>query len=678
MTSVSPPPDSGDDTLGAVEVRPLDDGDENAVAEAGVIKNAMRKLQRLVCPTPLLDLEVESRRSDATRVLKTSLSKYQYRSSYHDAHQTTLVSVAASLTRALGDGPVGSGFGDGAEQLVRDATYQIANAARNALTRDQGELPRLFDIACKLKQDRDDARHAVRGLVLAFGRERAGLGERQKRRVVDATNVARDEAMRAGLENTNDLLMRQQRHEEELGLLHLQLTDARDAPARQINALTRTLASERSARGLALETHLRAINRLEAERDALHGANLLLRNQLSGSSREVTRVTQESFEKLQAEQTVRNTAVSHAMKCREAVGTSKRRQQRGEAFRLWRLRARLDIEIRDVKLDAKDTVRTIKNGYELQIERTQHLCDLAVQRANKRVADAEQKGSAQRSGFKPAGETVPGGSLAPSERLRSASTKPFKQSPEKENENENDPWCFLSDAARERDAVSQKVGDAKRVAREKAAIEAAERQIEKVDAYYERVRQREAKDTEKLLQNVEEKDEAGVLQNVEEKDEAMFLQNVNVSPHETEPPPPPSPAKALSMANKARALFLRDEATAAAAAVLVQGAVARVVLGGEDFFSNVDDLGREGVTVDDLVREGRLVSRSSITGEFDSVDTVPAAVEHLGVVAVDTPGVTTGSLNSEKSEPVVEELTRASVTSVTSIAYSADFDEDVE
>ena len=154
--AASPTPPSGDDTR-VVEVRPLDDTDEDAMVEAGVIRDALTKVQRLVAPTPMLDLEVESRRGDAERVLKTSLSRYEYKSPYHDAHQTTLVSAAAALTRALGDGPVGSGFANNGEKLVRDATLLIANAARDALNRDQGELPRLYDIACKLKKDRDEA-----------------------------------------------------------------------------------------------------------------------------------------------------------------------------------------------------------------------------------------------------------------------------------------------------------------------------------------------------------------------------------------------------------------------------------------------------------------------------------------------------------------------------------------
>jgi hypothetical protein len=107
--------------------------------------------------------------------------------------------------------------------------------------------------------------------------------------------------------------------------------------------------------------------------------------------------------------------------------------------------------------------------------------------------------------------------------------------------------------------------------------------------------------------------------------------------------------------NKTRAEDFRDEATAAAAAVLVQGAVARVVLSGED-----------------LVCEGRLVSQSS----FDGLDTdATASAVDSTALSVDNL-VAAGRLVSQKSQRVpVEELTR---TSVSSIPYSTDFDEEVQ
>ena len=187
MSAVSPLSTLDDDPSRAVEVREPVEVDEEAEAEANEIRDAMAKLQRLVSPTPLLDAEVDSRRADAERLTEASIAAHggrAYKSLYHDAHQTTLVAAAAALTRALGDGPAGSGFMSDvaeAEHLVRDATHMIANAAREALRRDQGELPRLYDICVKLRRDRDEARAATRRLVLAFGREKREKASRDRR-----------------------------------------------------------------------------------------------------------------------------------------------------------------------------------------------------------------------------------------------------------------------------------------------------------------------------------------------------------------------------------------------------------------------------------------------------------------------------------------------------------------
>ena len=119
-----------------------------------------------------------------------------YKSPYHDAHHATLVSATSMLKRALGDGGQGTGFAFGAEAVVRDAMHAIDGAAKDALRRDQGELPRLYDIARSLRTKRDEARAAARALVLAFGRERSGLGFRERQRMRDAVVQAGPSASR--------------------------------------------------------------------------------------------------------------------------------------------------------------------------------------------------------------------------------------------------------------------------------------------------------------------------------------------------------------------------------------------------------------------------------------------------------------------------------------------------
>ena len=139
--------------------------------EGDAVRDAIDKLQKALTPSVVLDRELDARRNDAAKVA----SGAAYKSPYHDAHHATIVAASALLGRALGEGGVGTGFVYGAETMVRDALLMIEGAARDALRRDEGELPRLFDIAEGMRKRRDDARAAARQLVLAFSRQNAGM-----------------------------------------------------------------------------------------------------------------------------------------------------------------------------------------------------------------------------------------------------------------------------------------------------------------------------------------------------------------------------------------------------------------------------------------------------------------------------------------------------------------------
>ena len=154
--------------------------------EGDAVRDAIDKLQKALTPSVVLDRELDARRNDAAKVA----SGAAYKSPYHDAHHATIVAASALLGRALGEGGVGTGFVYGAETMVRDALLMIEGAARDALRRDEGELPRLFDIAEGMRKRRDDARAAARQLVLAFSRQNAGMGFRERRRLRDAVAQA--------------------------------------------------------------------------------------------------------------------------------------------------------------------------------------------------------------------------------------------------------------------------------------------------------------------------------------------------------------------------------------------------------------------------------------------------------------------------------------------------------
>ncbi len=567
MSAVSPLSTLDDDPSRAVEVREPVEVDEEAEAEANEIRDAMAKLQRLVSPTPLLDAEVDSRRADAERLTEASIAAHggrAYKSLYHDAHQTTLVAAAAALTRALGDGPAGSGFMSDvaeAEHLVRDATHMIANAAREALRRDQGELPRLYDICAKLRRDRDEARAATRRLVLAFGREKREKASRDRRELLDAVAEARDEAVREYAEDKAEVLNRQRAHEEELALLHMQLREAREAPARRIQTLEHQLASERAARGRDFEANASTIAALNDRAAFAEARAADLRNQLGSAMHDSSRASIESSEALERETTRARRAGERAAACREALASARRRAERREAFRLWRLRVSADAAARARAAEAERTVRAVRSGYEVQLERTQHLCDLAVSRANKRAEAAEvaATGRARRAG-EPTKKNAKG-DRARAPRLDGA---------------ENDPWSFLGDGAREKARALAGPESAERAARERAALEAADARIRKVDAYYARVKKRGEADAARTAETRAEFREAR-----RDASDSVSSSSRRASGDD---------ARASSDARRVRGggggdgvglsdsrETFRDQAVAAAAAVLVQGAVARVV-----------------------------------------------------------------------------------------------------
>lgn len=643
MSAVSPlsVAHDGDRPSSAVEVREPVDVDEEAEAEANEIRDAMAKLQRLVSPTPLLDAEVDSRRADAERLTEASIAAHggrAYKSPYHDAHHTTLVAAAAALTRALGDGPAGSGFMSDvaeAENLVRDATHMIANAARDALRRDQGELPRLYDICVKLRRDRDEARAATRRLVLAFGREKREKASRDRRAFSDAIASARDEAVRQYIEDKAEVLNRQRAHEEELLLLQAQLREAREAPTRRIQMLEHALASERAARGRDFEANNSAIAALNDRVTFAEARAADLRNQLGSAKHDMRNADVESAEKLDEEKKLASVAVKRAEKCRDALASAKKRAARREAFRLWRLRVSCDVASRAAAKEAERTVRAVKNGYEIQLERTQHLCDLAVARANKRAEAAEVAATGRARRVERTGAEAKKGADARDKKKRNADGA------------ENDPWSFLGDGAREKASALAGPESADRAARERAALEAADARIRKVDAYYARVKKRGEADLARTAES-----------------EAEFFASRRVL---SETSPSPSPIVPDDVTRRIGSRFggdgggskkpssgreaFRDEAVAAAAAVLVQGAVANIVGRNASYVETLEPDDAFGASVPELVREGRLVSEPS--GAFEGSELEPAATAPVSVPEL----VREGRLKSQRSGvPSADEL----------------------
>lgn len=490
--------------------------DDALDVEGNAVKSAMDRLQTLLAPTPLLDAEMASREADAARVLHGGST---YKSPYHDAHHATLVAAAAALKRALGDGGPGTGFAHGAEHAVRDAEHLISGAAQDALRRDQGELPRLFDIALKLRRDRDDARAAARQLVLAFGREKRGVGFKERQRARDAVVAARDQAARAAEEDKARLMDQFRAQTEELELLHRQVTAAREAPASRVARLEADLAAERRRRGADA-----ASRNEEREASARHIEEALARvadltNQLSTARRETARAREGAEAEALEARELAAAAERRASHAREVLARSKRRATRLRAFQLWRLRASFEARTRHVKAEAAVTLRAVKRGYETQLAETQRRGEekllAASLRPSKALADTTNA------------ETPAGG------KRRNATSASAG----------DDPWGFLGEVEAEKEKLrgeSRLGGPARtaaaRRAAEDAAVAAAEENVRKVDAFYAEASAAGRRRAEAAAREIKEGE-------TYHPETVLLATN---TPMETPPPSVPSPTRAMT------------------------------------------------------------------------------------------------------------------------------------
>ena len=127
--------------------------------------------------------------------------------------------------------------------MLNELGFKIRWMTCRAIQHLPGPIPRLYDIAKHLRDKLDAARGATRALVLAVGRERQGLGFRQRQRTRDAVVAARDEAMRESAEDKARLVVDLKAAQEELELVQRQMLETRSAPAARAGAYTRSLLS---------------------------------------------------------------------------------------------------------------------------------------------------------------------------------------------------------------------------------------------------------------------------------------------------------------------------------------------------------------------------------------------------------------------------------------------------
>ena len=244
------------------------------------MRDAIDKLQKALTPSVVLDRELDARRNDAAKVA----SGAAYKSPYHDAHHATIVAASALLGRALGEGGVGTGFVYGAETMVRDALLMIEGAARDALRRDEGELPRLFDIAEGMRKRRDDAGGRA-GSSCSRSRDKTRDGIPGAPRLRDAVAQAKAQSTRETEQEKARLAKEHESMREELELMQRQLIAARDASSAQIVQLSKQVQHERNARGGDALEHQQTGEHVRAKLEMAEVKIADLANQLRNAQR---------------------------------------------------------------------------------------------------------------------------------------------------------------------------------------------------------------------------------------------------------------------------------------------------------------------------------------------------------------------------------------------------------
>ena len=475
--------------------------------EGDAVRDAIDKLQRALTPSVVLDRELDARRNDAAKVA----SGAAYKSPYHDAHHATIVAASALLGRALGEGGVGTGFVYGAETMVRDALLMIEGAARDALRRDEGELPRLFDIAQGMRKRRDDARAAARQLVLAFSRQNAGMGfsgaptTARRRRAGESRVDARDGAGEGAAGERARVRARGAGAHAAAAHRGARRVQRADCAAVEAGA---TRAHREG--GDALE-HQQTGEQVRAKLEMAEVKIADLANQLRNAQRERAIEKARLEDQLSEATEVGKGARAHAVNARTVLRRQKGRALRERCFVVWRIKAAAYVALKKREMEAAETVKAVKKGYEVQIAKTEKACLEKVESMRNKL-----RGRDPRDANKPA--------LGDSTNQKKGGNKAPRA----------DPWSFLDESTKLEREIAKREREEERRARETVAMAMAEDHISKIDEYY-------AKAAEAARQRNAGRDDPN-------PEIVMVAHNVSLASR-----PPPSPlSMPLSMAREPR------------------------------------------------------------------------------------------------------------------------------
>ena len=404
--------------------------------EGDAVRDAIDKLQKALTPSVVLDRELDARRNDAAKVASGAAYKSPYRrASRHHRRRVRAARQGAGRGRRRHRIRLRRG-----DHGARRPAHDRGRRAR-ALRRDEGELPRLFDIAEGMRKRRDDARAAARQLVLAFSRQNAGMGFRERRRLRDAVAQARAESTRETEQEKARLAKEHESMREELELMQRQLIAARDASNAQIVQLSKQVQHGATRGGDALE-HQQTGEHVRAKLEMAEVKIADLANQLRNAQREHAIEKARLEDRLSEALEVGEGARAHAVNARTVLRRQKGRALRERCFVVWKIKAAACVALKKQTMEAAETVKAVKKGYEVQIAKTENLSVEKVESMRNKL-----RGRDPRDANKPA--------LGDSTNQKKGGNKAPRA----------DPWSFLDESTKLEREIAKREREEERRAR---------------------------------------------------------------------------------------------------------------------------------------------------------------------------------------------------------------------
>ena len=202
-----------------------------------------------------------------------------------------------------------------------------------------------------------------------------------------------------------------------------QLIAARDASNAQIVQLSKQVQHERDARGGDALEHQQTGEHVRAKLEMAEVKIADLANQLRNAQREHAIEKARLEDRLSEALEVGEGARAHAVNARTVLRRQKGRALRERCFVVWKIKAAACVALKKQTMEAAETVKAVKKGYEVQIAKTEKSCVEKVESMRNKL-----RGRDPRDANKPA--------------LDSRAPKGGNKAPRA------DPWSFLDESTK--------------------------------------------------------------------------------------------------------------------------------------------------------------------------------------------------------------------------------------